>query len=79
MALVLVTGIEIYDKDPLVSLYENIKENSLTEKDNILLEGFLNLVINICKIYIASLISQFFPFAVTKNSKYVQGIETVYV
>ena len=30
MALVLVTGIEIYDKDPLVSLYENIKENSLT-------------------------------------------------
>lgn len=28
---------------------------------------------------IASRISQFFPFAVTKNSKYVQGIETVYV
>ena len=56
MALVRVTGIETYDKDPLVSLYEKIKKNILTEKDNILLEGFWNLVINICKI------SEGFPY-----------------
>ncbi|MHB8277747.1 MAG: hypothetical protein ACYDIA_08865 [Candidatus Humimicrobiaceae bacterium] len=56
MALVRVTGIEAYDKDPVISLYEKIKKNSLTEKDNILLEGFWNLVINICKI------SEGFPY-----------------
>ena len=56
MALVRVIGIESYDEDPLVLLYEKIRKDSLTEKDNILLEGFWNLLINICKI------SEGFPY-----------------
>ena len=50
IAMVRVTGIESYEIDPLVSLYEKIKKDILTEKDNTLLEGFWNLLINICRI-----------------------------
>ena len=67
IAMVRVAGIESYEKDPLVSLYEKIKKNSLTEKDNTLLEGFWNLVINICRISEGSLYNLY--FSIDLNNK----------
>ena len=58
-----------------IKRYKNNFSYKVSDHKNIIVELKYDKEID----HTASRVSQFFPFSVTKNSKYVQGIETVYI